>query len=160
MKKLKITLSDNKDYTFGTFSILEQQALKKRFKDFMKAEEEQNKIRFKYDDKKKEFEKDTNGDMIPNVIDDEREKKLEEYEDKGVNFMLDVLRKSICKFHPEFMKKEKKEEDDIIVMQLKDMFDLNDLRDITFFAFNGIYASRDLVIDVTVSKDLENEKPK
>jgi len=160
MKKLKITLSDNKDYTFGTFSILEQQALKKRFKDFMKAEEEQNKIRFKYDEDKKDFVKDEDGNMIANVLDEKDEKKLEEYEENGINFMLDVLRKSICKFHPEFVKKANKEEDSTIVTQLKDMFDLNDLRDITFFAFNGIYASRDLIIDVTLSKDLENEKPK
>lgn len=160
MKKLKITLSDGKDYTFGTFSILEQQALKKRFKDFMKEEEEQNKIRFKYDDQKKDFVKDENGDMIPNKIDEEGEKKLEEYEERGINFMLDVLRKSICKYHPEFRKKDKKEEDNVLVEQLKDMFDLNDLRDITFFAFNGIYTGRDLVIDVTLSKDLENEEHK
>jgi regulator of PEP synthase PpsR (kinase-PPPase family) len=160
MKKLKVTLSDGKDYTFGTFSILEQQALKKRFKDYMKTEEEQNKIRFEYDNENKVFKKDAEGNLKPRVVDDESEKKLEEYEEKSIVFMIDIVRKSICKFHPEFKKKENKEEDNLVVEQLKDMFDLSDLRDITFFAFNGIYVEKELVIDVTLSKDPTNETAK
>jgi hypothetical protein len=155
MKKLKITLSDNKDYTFCTFSLLEQQALKKRFKDFMKTEEEQNKIRFKYNEEKKQFEKDSDGNLISNVVDEEGEKLIEEKEEKSISFMIDVLRKSLCKTHPDFKKKDKKEEDDLVVQQLKDMFDLDDLKNITFFIFNGIYTERETVIDVTT-----NEKPK
>ena len=154
MKKLKITLSDGKDYTFGTFSILEQQALKKSFKKFTKEQEEQDKIRFKFSEKAGTFEKDAEGNLIPNVITEDMEKKLDEYEEEGITFMTDILRKSICKFHPEFKKKEIKGEDDVIVEQLKGMFDLEDLKDITFFAFKGIYLEKLLTIDVTLSKDV------
>lgn len=153
MKKLKITLGDGKPYVFSTFSLSEQIALKKQFKEYSKAEENLNKIRFEYDEEKEEFKRDEKGDLKIRKLTKEDELKIEKIEDNNIDFMVNIVRKSLCKNHPEFKLVDDKTKDNEILEIIKNIVDLNDLKDLTFFAFNGIYESTDMMIDVTVAKD-------
>jgi len=152
MKKLKITLGDNKNYTFATFSISEQIALRKQFKNYMKIEEDMNKMKFEWDESKDNFKRDENSNLISKKLTDEQQLKIEEMEETNVNYMIDIVRKSLCKNHPDFAKNSDKDKDSEIIEKIKNMVDLSDLRDLTFFAFNGIYTptSNEVVIDVTI----------
>jgi len=159
MKRLKITLADGKPYIFSTFTVAETRFLQKQYDSFNERQTEIDRTRFELDLGTNELKKDGFGDPIvrTNLSVDEK-KKVNDLNEEMFVFMIDVVRKSICKNNVEFKKDQEKEKDDEIVAKLMDLIDLSDLKSITHFAFMGIYSGAQTdTIDIT-SGDVSEKK--
>jgi hypothetical protein len=149
MKYLKLTLADGKNYTFTTFSVLEQRIMKKEYEKYRDMQEEDNKIQFELDDKG-DFKKDEQGKWIPkSKLTDKEKLKVQDIENLTFEFMFDIFRKSICKSHKEFVKTGDANKDSNISDQMQSLVDMSDLRKITEFAFNGTYFKEETSIDAS-----------
>lgn len=159
MKLLKKILSDRKKYTFSTFSALESINLKKDYKKYVNLQDEQDKIQFELDEKGK-FRKDDKGRWIAKeTLSEKEQQRLDEIEQTGIDFTMDIFRKSICKNHPEFKKNTNKEEDKKIIEKMLDLVDIEDLKKITSFAFTGSYIIEEKeIIDIPLEIKPEDGK--
>lgn len=157
MKRLKINLADGKPYIFSTFTVAETRFLQKQYDAFNERQTEIDRTRFELDLTTKELKKDPFGDPILRTnLSVEEKKKINDLNEEMFAFMIDVVRKSICKNHPEFKKDQEKDEE--IIAKLMDLIDLSDLKSITHFAFMGIYSGAQTdTIDIT-SGDVSEKK--
>jgi hypothetical protein len=150
MKLLKLTFADGAKYTLSTFTILETRVMKREHSKFENLQDEQNRIQFETDEDGR-LKKDEQGEWIPREgLTDEEKERLEEIEDKSFVFMMDVLRKSLCRNHPEFKKVEDEEEDREVMEKIMDLVDMPDLRKIVQFAFSGTFVPDENIIDYSV----------
>lgn len=155
MKYLVEKLGDGKKYTFTTFSVTETIGLQKHYRSFEDHEDEANQIKYVTDDKGN-FVKE-NGSWVPKERLTKIEKnRLYEMEDAQLAFMCDVIRKSLCKKHPEFKSHPDKEKDAEIVKQITDMIDANDMKNLTQFAFKGIYIREKDTIELELNEDTDD----
>ncbi len=157
MKTLVEKLGDGKKYKFSTFSVTEATGLKKYYRKFEDQEEEARKIRYVTDDKGKLIKE--NGIWVPkeNLTSEEKD-KLEAMEDEQLAFTADVVRKSLCRHHPEFKKVEDKEKDAAILESITDIIDFLDMKNITHFAFKGVYIREKEVIEFDLDSELEDDE--
>lgn len=132
MKILKLTLGDNQVYKFSTFSTSQLKGLRSRIKDTDDIQDKINKIRFVYEDDK--VKKDEKGNFIlKDELSDKENNDIQKLEDKLIDIMLDLCRKSICKNHEEFKISEDKQKEKEIQERLMDLMDINDLKNVVQF---------------------------
>ena len=146
MKRLKITGGDGKTYTFSTFTLREQKALKDKYKEFENLQKDMDKLKFVYDGEK--IKKDENGDLISIEQTPEQEKQLANLEEIALKTMVDLVTKSICKVHKEFAGTD----------NIMDIIGMDELQKIARFAFAGIYIQEEQEIDATISLKDESKK--
>lgn len=151
MKLLKIQLGDDKTYTVSTFPITKIIAFRKEFEVYKNMETEINKIMFELTPDGK-FKLDENKRWVrkPQLTEDE-EKKLIEIQDRVIAFGIGVLRRGLSKFHKEFIKVDDPIQDKAIDEKTGDLIDLEDLRNIIQFCFNGQYIKEERVIEINLT---------
>jgi len=157
MKLVKMKLADGKTYTFSTFTLLEQKVMKKEHGRYEDLQEEMEKIRFQTDKDGNLIKDDMKDVILRENLTKEQKVRLQEIEDEIFDFMIDVLRKSVARNHPEFKKQEDPNKEKEIRETLMGLIDTSDLKKITNFAFTGTYLTDEkYIIDLT--EDEEGEK--
>ncbi len=153
MKILVETLGDQKKYKFSTFSVTEAIGLKRLYRKFEDKEQDANKIRYEIDTEGN-FKKE-NGHWIPKENLTSKEKDaLDKIEDDQLEFMADVVRKSICKHHKEFAKDTDNAKDKAIRDNLMNIIDLEDMKNLTHF--KGIYLKEKSVIEFDLNEESDD----
>lgn len=152
MKLLKLTLDDGKNYTFQTFSVMEQRVMKKTYEAYQDKEDSSLKIQFEVDENDK-LKKDSSGNIVPRLdLSIDERKKLREIEDTMADFSVDIVRKSLCKNHKEFVKTNDEEKDKDINEQIMSLMDGPTLKKLVAFSFVGTYQPDDEeIMDYTVT---------
>lgn len=148
MKLLKVKLADGNVYTFTTFSILEQKKLKADHDKLEEVRRRRDEINFVKEDGK--FKLDENKEFISRELTDADNEELKKIQDLEIQFMMNLLRKSLCKSHPEFAINADKDLDNAIQLKLEDLVDMDGLQKYVRFAFSGVYLKEESVIDTTV----------
>jgi len=139
MRKLKITLANDKPYTFSTLTIKEQ-TVARRF-DKLNAEEQAELDAFI---KKAEDKKD---------LTSEEEDRLDAVQNKQIRGMLKSLLKTIAKHHEEFMVKPENIED--AYDRLENLIDLRDMKRLTSFALMGSLPREEETIDFEYEEEID-----
>jgi uncharacterized protein YaaW (UPF0174 family) len=152
MKLLKINLDDGKPYTFQTFTVMEQIVMKKVYEDFQDTQDDSLKIQFETDENKK-LKRNAAGDLIPRLdLTVDEKKSLRDIEDKMLDFSVDIVVKSICKNHKEFIKTGDAVADKAANDKLQSLIDAPMLKKLVSFAFTGTYQpDGEEIMDFTVS---------
>ena len=118
-------------------------------------QEDLEKLQLETDEDEK-LKKDELGNVIPKEsISEEDQQKIEEIENQSIDFMIDVIRSSLCRNHQEFKRKQDPVEDRKIIEDIMGLVDLPDLRKITEFAFSGTFIADEDNYDVTITKTSE-----
>jgi len=121
MRKLKITLADEKSYTFSTLTIKEQTVARKLEK--LSADEQ------------KELDALIEKAATDAGLNEEEDAKLDAFQSKQIRSMLKILLMSVAKHHEEF--RVKPEEIDTVYDKLETLIDLRDMKRLTSFALMG-----------------------
>ena len=154
MKLLKIPLGDGKVYTISTFSIKQSIAFKKEFEQYKDMETEINKIMFELTPEGK-FKLDENKKWVRKELSKEEQQKIDAINENVMNFGISVLRRGLAKLHKEFAIDNDPIKNKEIDEKVGDIVDLQDLRDIIQFCFNGVFIQEERVIEIKLSVPLE-----
>jgi len=127
-KRLKMKLDDEKAYTFTTLTMRQQKVIRKRYKEFDKDEKEINKLIDKLDE--------------GNELTEKEEAKIDKIEELKEEQLIEVIRMSLAKAHPEFVVKgtneeEMKKSEVAINDGLLDLLDGPTLKRASSFALTG-----------------------
>jgi len=137
MKFLKLSLSDEKVYTFSTLTIKQRLALKDVYKKALDLQKEINRIQFDVDEKGKP-KKDEEGAITVKELSPDDQNELIGIQDQMVAILIDIVRMSIARKHPEFKRDKKNEKEDIEIKdKMLELFDFDDATDVSRFAMNG-----------------------
>jgi hypothetical protein len=121
MRKLITKLADEKDYTFCTLTRRQVSVVQKQQRNSPHSKE-MKKLQAKADEDK---------------LTEKEEDRLEELHELEENIILDMIRMSLSKKHPEFAIVEDAKENAKRNEQLQDLIDMRDLQIISDFAISG-----------------------
>lgn len=143
MKIMKLKLADDKVYSFSTFTIRQQLALKDIVKEAMAIDTEVRNVEFKTDEKGELVrEGEDNLPVLKTMTDQDRERMFV-LQFKLVDILTKVFRMSVARKHPEFKQQEDEAKNIEINEKISDLVDLEDLRDVFAFAARGEVPIRD-----------------
>ena len=147
---------DGKEYNFQTLSILEQLGVRKLEGKLEKLRDEQDLINFKSSNKV--LLKDENNKPIPkDSFTDEDREQLYENEYNQINLMMQIIRKSICKKHPEFAISKVEADEAKIEETLLSLLDTPDLRILSSFVTSGNYVPEETMFKQIVTFKLDDD---
>ena len=143
MRKLKLTLSDDKGYTFSTLTRMQVRAIRSKERTRASA-----KRRKRQEELEAKFEK--------NKFNDAEAEEYQVLEDAEASEVLRILRMSVSAVHKEFAFSEDKAQEKELNERLDSLVDLRDMNRIVTFALSGTIPVetetivKDTDIDLTV----------